>query len=608
MDEIPVNPLEVMARKRALMSHLRQELIPHVNAILGYSEMMLEDAESSGRSDEAKGMGQLRTLGKRMLSTINTHLGSTKTGTIRLDFNVEKLCERLSSEMRQPVDEIISACSEMLDAGRRSVQSDLNGDLLKVRQSGDNLRIICDGMVELARDWFTRSLKEPVYQAAPDDQVSAGRKNEKGSILVVEGNDVNRELLSRQLEREGHNLTTVSGGTEALQLLLKSKLDLVLLDLVTSDMSGLELLQRLKSDRETADIPVIMISSLDEVDSVVKCIDMGAEDYLVKPFNTVLLRARTGAALEKKRLRDQEKDHFRQLKEDQEKQAELLKNLAGANWELAQTMEQLKDTQEKLIIQEKLASLGALTAGIAHEIKNPLNFVNNFAALTIDLADELNDEITKLSEKGDQETISYITELLGDLKQNAAKINEHGKRADGIVRSMLLHSSGNTGQWQMTDINALTAEFLNLAYHGMRSQSPSFNLTLVTDFDKNIGPVNAVSQDLGRVFLNLFNNACYAVHEKKKKLGDGYSPSLSVKTSGKGSMIEIRVRDNGPGIPQQVLEKIFNPFFTTKPPGEGTGLGLSISYEIIVREHKGDIRVESEDGEFTEFILTLPVS
>ncbi|MBK7599617.1 MAG: GHKL domain-containing protein [Acidobacteria bacterium] len=310
----------------------------------------------------------------------------------------------------------------------------------------------------------------------------------------------------------------------------------------------------------------------------------------------------------KKRLRDQEKDHFRQLKEDQEKQAELLKNLAGANWELAQTMEQLKETQEKLIIQEKLASLGALTAGIAHEIKNPLNFVNNFAALTIDLADELNDEITKLSEKGDQETISYITELLGDLKQNAAKINEHGNRADGIVRSMLLHSSGNTGQWQMTDINALTAEFLNLAYHGMRAQSPSFNLTLVTDYDQNIGPVNAVSQDLGRVFLNLFNNACYAVHEKKKKLGDSYSPSLSVKTSGKGNMIEIRVRDNGPGIPQQVLEKIFNPFFTTKPPGEGTGLGLSISHEIIVREHKGDIRVESEDGEFTEFILTLPVS
>lgn len=607
MDGIPVNPLEAIARKRALMAHLRQEMIPQINAILGYSEMLREDAEGSGQEELAAGLGQIRALGKRMLTITNSYLGSSKTGTIRLDFNVETLCERLSGEMKAPVDETILCCSGLIEGGGGQAGANLGDDLGKILQAGESLRIICDGMVDLARNMTAVALPEPAGEEVGSASEAAGRRLEKGTILVVEGNDANRELLCRQLEREGHEVCSVAGGAAAMEILRQRGFDLLLLDLVTGDMSGLELLRKLKSNAGTADIPVIMISSLDEIDSVVRCIEAGAEDYLVKPFNTVLMRARTGAALEKKRLRDQEKEMIRQLKEDQEKQAGLLRELASANWELAETMDRLKETQEKLIVQEKLASLGALTAGIAHEIKNPLNFVTNFATLTVDLASEIEAEIGKFRQAMDEDASSYLDELLGDLRLNAEKINEHGRRADAIVRSMLLHSSGNAGQWQKTDINALAAEFLNLAYHGMRAQSPTFNLTLETDYDPAVEPIEAVSQDLGRVLLNLFNNACFALDEKKKKLGDSYSPVLSVRTRRLGSEVEIRIRDNGSGIPKDVVEKIFNPFFTTKPPGQGTGLGLSISHEIMVREHNGDIRVESQEGEFTEFVLTLPV-
>jgi signal transduction histidine kinase len=266
----------------------------------------------------------------------------------------------------------------------------------------------------------------------------------------------------------------------------------------------------------------------------------------------------------------------------------------------------LKEAQTQLVLSEKMASLGQLTAGIAHEIKNPLNFVNNFAALSNDLMNELKETLANKNDVLDEETKTTIGELLSDLQQNVTKINEHGKRADSIVRGMLLHSRGKTGERQPTDVNALLAEYTNLAYHGLRAQDSSFNIKIDTKFDATIGNVNVVPQDLSRVFLNIINNGCYSAHDKKKHSADGFAPTIRVSSRNAGEKFEVRIWDNGGGIPQSVLDKIFNPFFTTKPAGAGTGLGLSMSYDIITQEHKGEIKVNTKEGEFAEFIIMIP--
>jgi signal transduction histidine kinase len=279
---------------------------------------------------------------------------------------------------------------------------------------------------------------------------------------------------------------------------------------------------------------------------------------------------------------------------------------AEAYRQLNSTLENLKSTQQKLVTQEKLASLGSLTAGIAHEIKNPLNFVNNFAEISVELVDELRENLERNRDNISVEDAKEITAILTDIAQNVIKINEHGKRADSIVKSMLQHSRGSAGQRESTDINFLLDEAVNLNYHGMRAQDSSFNIKIEKQYDSSIGKINIVPQDISRVFLNFINNACYAVHQKNIKTNGEFTPTLWVGTRNKDKMIEIYIKDNGDGIPQQVREKIFQPFFTTKPTGFGTGLGLSISYEIIVQEHGGKIDIDSEPGEFTDFKISIP--
>ncbi len=269
---------------------------------------------------------------------------------------------------------------------------------------------------------------------------------------------------------------------------------------------------------------------------------------------------------------------------------------------------QLKAAQAQLVQSEKMASLGQLTAGIAHEIKNPLNFVNNFAELTVDLTKELNEELEKLSGLLPENDKEYLLEITNDIRSNAQKINDHGKRADSIVRGMLLHSRGKAGDKQPTDLNALLAEYVNLGYHGMRAQDPTFNVKIESGYDEHVGMINVVPQNISRVFLNIINNACYSTNQKKKELKDAYFPVLEVHTKKLESKVEIRIRDNGKGIPQEILDKVFNPFFTTKPAGQGTGLGLSMSYDIVVQEHHGEMKVESKDGEYAEFLITIPTN
>jgi PAS domain S-box-containing protein len=269
-------------------------------------------------------------------------------------------------------------------------------------------------------------------------------------------------------------------------------------------------------------------------------------------------------------------------------------------------LRELQKTQASLVHAQKMAALGQLTAGIAHEIKNPLNFVNNFAGLSVELLEELKEAARDSIGALGAGTRSEILETISMLTGNLEKIAEHGRRADGIVRGMLQHSRGGSGDWQATDLNALVEESLNLAYHGARAQDQEFNVTLELDLDRSLAPIEVVSQDVSRVLLNLISNGFYAVTERGRE-GDGaFRPLLKIATRECDEGVEIRVRDNGVGIPLEYREKLFQPFFTTKPTGEGTGLGLSISYEIITQQHGGTITVDSEIGDFTEFTVRLP--
>ena len=276
---------------------------------------------------------------------------------------------------------------------------------------------------------------------------------------------------------------------------------------------------------------------------------------------------------------------------DLQKQAEALRS----------TVRELKTTQAQLIQSEKMASLGELTAGIAHEIQNPLNFVNNFAEVSAELVSELEEEQQRPTRDPELEA-----ELLADLRQNLLKISQHGGRASSIVRGMLEHSRTSSGERTPTDLNLLADEYLRLAYHGLRAKDKTFNATLQPAFDPDLPPVEVVAQDLGRVLLNLLTNAFYAVKQRQQLGEAGYVPTVSVATSHGAGWVEIRVKDNGTGIPADVQQKIFQPFFTTKPTGEGTGLGLSLSYDIITKGHGGSLSVSSEEGVGTEFLISLP--
>jgi len=283
----------------------------------------------------------------------------------------------------------------------------------------------------------------------------------------------------------------------------------------------------------------------------------------------------------------------------------LFKQVKDRTRELSQSLDDLRAAQDRLVQTEKLASLGQLTAGIAHEIKNPLNFINNFSALSVELTDELNDVLRKaaLAEKLQQE-VNELTQLL---KSNLEKVVQHGKRADSIVKNMLLHSREGSGEQRAADINSLVEESLNLAYHGARAEKSGFNITLQREFDAGAGSAELFPQEITRALLNLISNGFYAATRRKAENGDGaFEPTLFAGTKDLGQSVEIRIRDNGTGIPPEVREKMFNPFFTTKPAGEGTGLGLSMTHDIIVKQHGGTIDVATEPGNFTEFIVVLP--
>jgi len=326
---------------------------------------------------------------------------------------------------------------------------------------------------------------------------------------------------------------------------------------------------------------------------------------------------RQNKAEEKERIRRQKEDEINRAIAVRKVEleglvAERTAEITRQKEELEQTLVELRSTQDQLIQSEKMASLGELTAGIAHEIQNPLNFVNNFSEVSSELLDEMKEELTK----GDTEEVS---EIANDIKQNLEKIIHHGKRADSIVKGMLQHSRSTSGVKEPTDINALADEYLRLAYHGLRAKDKSFNATLETDFDQTLSNIEIVPQEIGRVILNLLTNAFYAVSDKKKQLEKlkanqkssadekPYIPTVVLSTKKLKGKLEVKVVDNGNGIPPAAVDKIFQPFFTTKPSGKGTGLGLSMSYEIVTKAHGGELKVENKEGQGVTFIMLLPL-
>ena len=339
---------------------------------------------------------------------------------------------------------------------------------------------------------------------------------------------------------------------------------------------------------------------LKQLDRSIASITRGELNVAMPPSGVPEIAAMTGTL---GMLRDSliERDRLERDRQRAELETRAARDTAEA------ALHDLKAAQANLIQAEKMASLGQLTAGIAHEIKNPLNFVNNFASLSIGLVDELNEATAPALASLDEQRRREVDEAADMLVGNLRRIVEHGKRADNIVKSMLAHSRSGGGDRESVDLNALVDESLNLAYHGARAQDQNFNISIERAYCANIAPIALVPQDMTRVFLNLFGNAFYAANKRRRETNDGeFKPTLTVTTRDVGETVEVRVRDNGSGIPTEIRDKLFQPFFSTKPTGEGTGLGLSISYEIVTKQHRGTIEVSSTLGEFTEFTVCLP--
>lgn len=405
------------------------------------------------------------------------------------------------------------------------------------------------------------------------------------NIIVVDDSVASLDLLNQILSDEGYGVAAFTDGNKALMFAKQNFPDIVLLDIMMPEASGYHVCESLKENQATQDIPVIFISAKNDILDKVKAFSLGGVDYISKPFQVDEVLARIKTHLKIRYLQ---------------------KNLEKKNEELASTLENLQTAQHQLIMQEKMASLGRLSAGIAHEIKNPLNFINSFASLNLERTRELREFLEAgknlLSSKNREE----IFEALDDLISNSKNMLEGGQRADRIIRSMLLHARDSKSQLQKQNINELLNDSVGLAYHAMRSKDSFFSVNIETHLDEQIPNMMVMPQALTQVFVNLINNACYALSEKQSLSTDKNLPQIFISTHNNKDHMEIRIRDNGTGIGQKHMGKIFDPFYTTKPAGEGAGLGLSICHDIICHGHGGQIRALSKKGQYTEIIISLP--
>ncbi len=415
------------------------------------------------------------------------------------------------------------------------------------------------------------------------------------NILAVDDKPDNLRLLSKMLTGEAYKVRKVTSGRLAIEAARLNPPDLILLDIMMPDLDGYQVCEALKQQPETRDIPVIFLSALDDQANKVKAFVAGGVDYVTKPFQQqeVLARVRTHLQIRQLNQSLQAQNLQLQTEVTQRQQTEA---------ELQITLQELRDTQAQIIVKEKLASLGALMAGIAHELRNPLNFVNNYAEGSVELLGELLEELNSLLSKHDS---AELQERLIELRDNALAIHQHGQRAERIINSMMQHARSLLSERQRVDLNQLVEESFKLAYHSRRSNLPDFRVTLNASYDPSIGEVELFA-DLSRALINLIDNACYALY-KKQQQDAAFQPMLQITTRRLPSQIEIRIRDNGTGIDAAAQSRIFDPFFTTKA-NEGTGLGLSIAHDIVVGQHRGNLSVISELDNYTEFTLLLPLN
>jgi two-component system NtrC family sensor kinase len=513
------------------LSWLRHELRTPINHILGYSQLMLEEAEQpSNDTGLTLSIERIGALGRQLLKQIDSMLAA--------------------SDMTDPGLRV----TELRNAFKPSLQ-ELTGILKEVSLScaqaqAADVEQLNRAAGRLLQFVETGSLQQS--QPRPSQENGSAECSGTDHLLIVDDDRTNRDLLARILTRMNYRVSLAASGSQALSMLEKNHYDLMLLDILMPGLNGYQVLERVKNLR--ADVPVIVISALEGMNSVVRCIEMGAEDYFLKPIEPVLLRARIAATLDRKKFR------------------------------------------ERLVAQQRMASLGELTAGIAHEIKNPLNFVINFAELALETVQEFESNLVSTPEAAPAS--------LADAKQLLAKIREHGMRADSIVKGMLLHYRGN-GQEEAADFNQLVAQYLKFVDFSMDKSNVMTGVELTADYDCTVGAVRCTPQDIGRVVINLVTNAQHALKEKKLR-SPQYTPKIEVRTRSLGPAIELAVRDNGDGVPAEIRDKIFNPFFTTRPAGVGAGLGLSIAYDIIVRAHHGELMLNSEMGRGAEFIARIP--
>jgi two-component system NtrC family sensor kinase len=423
----------------------------------------------------------------------------------------------------------------------------------------------------------------------------------RADILIVDDRPENLRLLSEILMGAGYKVRRSLDGARALDAAQLDPPDLILLDILMPPMSGYEVCECLKRDRRTSEIPVIFLSALDSINDKVQAFTIGGVDYITKPFQQEEVLARVSTHLKIQSLN-------RALKDQNNLLIEQVEHRKTAEADLKMALDHLKTAQDQIIAREKLAALGALTAGIAHEIRNPLNFINNYAESSIELADELAEDLNAQAHFSDADALASMQVLLSDLKENAAIIHRHGQRAEGIIHNMMQHARMGDSDYELRNLNELLDDSIQLVLHGKRVQALVLAVEIHKDYDFNLKPIAVLPNEIGRAFINFIDNSLYALQKKQQQIGAEFTPTLSIQTQQQQDSVKILIRDNGIGIPLEHQKKILDPFFTTKPPSEGTGLGLSMAYEIIVSQHQGILEMNTEPGAYTEFVITLPVT
>ncbi|MGK7918865.1 MAG: sensor histidine kinase [Trichodesmium sp.] len=424
----------------------------------------------------------------------------------------------------------------------------------------------------------------------------------KSTILIVDDNPINMKLAVSILENYNFNILISLNGENCLKQAVESKPDIILLDVLMPGIDGFETCKLLKANPETIDIPVIFMTALSDTQDKLRGFELGAVDYVTKPIKIDEVLARVKVHIQLRQLTQQLKNKNLLLEEE-------ITQRIVVEAKLKETLQQLQLAQKQIIAKEKLAYLGTLTSGIAHELYNPLNFVQNFAQLSIELVDELREELNLETNKIASDKLENFQEIIDEVKSNADGIFQHSKRAEKIIKIMVKHAQVDNNKLQSVNLNKIVDESLKFTGEKLWEKD-NFSINIETNYDESIGEVYLSSADILQTITNILDNSYYALKiklEEKKSSNQEFHPSLSLKTRNLGEKFELCIYDNGAGINPKIRDTIFNPFLTTKPPGQGIGLGLSLAYQIIVEQHHGNITVETEFGEYTELIIELPI-